>query len=72
MAKRSSATTLRAASARSGGLQAVARTVNPVTREQIAARAYEIYTRRCHARQSGDAVSDWLTAETELRSGNGT
>ncbi len=40
-----------------------------VTRAQVAARAFEIFKRRCQNRQPGDAVSDWLTAEAELRSG---
>ena len=40
------------------------------TREQIAARAQEIYLRRCRTRESGDAVSDWLKAESELTAAN--
>lgn len=37
-----------------------------VTREQIAIRAYEIYLAR--GSSEGDALSDWLAAERELRS----
>ena len=36
-----------------------------ITDEQIAGRAYEIYEAR--AQGEGDALSDWLTAERELR-----
>lgn len=36
-----------------------------ITNEQIARRAYEIYEAR--AQGEGDALSDWLTAERELR-----
>ena len=41
-------------------------TQGKVTREQIAARAQQIYARRCRTRAPGDAVSDWLEAEAEL------
>ncbi len=72
MAKRTSTASVSASPARSSGFQTVARTTTPVTRQQVAARAYEIYLRRCRTRQAGDAVSDWLAAETELRCGDGT
>jgi Protein of unknown function (DUF2934) len=36
--------------------------------EQIRLRAYEIYAAR--AGREGDAVSDWLTAERELKVSN--
>ena len=34
--------------------------------EQVRSRAYEIYCERCEDGRSGDAVSDWVTAEREL------
>ena len=50
--------------AQRGGSTAVL--TNP-TREQIAARAYEIYCERNRAGRSGDAKSDWVAAEAQLR-----
>lgn len=37
----------------------------PVTDEQIAERAYELYVNR--GRQDGGALDDWLQAEREVR-----
>jgi hypothetical protein len=37
--------------------------------EQIRQRAYGIYEMRCREGMPGDAVSDWLRAEQELRPG---
>jgi hypothetical protein len=41
------------------------------TREQIAARAQEIYSHRCRTHEPGNAVSDWLKAEVELAAAAG-
>lgn len=37
--------------------------------EEVRSRAYEIFERRCVNGIDGDDVSDWLSAERELRSG---
>lgn len=44
-------------------------TSDPPTKNEIRARAYEIYLARGDA--PGDAVSDWLEAERELYNGRG-
>ena len=41
---------------------------NP-TWEQIAGQAYQRYCERCRTGRSGDALSDWLDAEANLRNG---
>ncbi|GIW74312.1 MAG: hypothetical protein KatS3mg103_0834 [Phycisphaerales bacterium] len=41
------------------------------TEEAIRRRAYEIYQHRLRLGQPGDALSDWLLAEAELRQGLG-
>ncbi|MEW6251454.1 MAG: DUF2934 domain-containing protein [Planctomycetota bacterium] len=46
--------------------RAASRPASTPTEEQIRARAYEIYLRRNGG--CGDAHSDWLQAEAELRS----
>ena len=38
------------------------------TKAEVRARAYELYCARCEGGAPGDAVSDWLAAEDELRS----
>jgi hypothetical protein len=35
--------------------------------EEIRRRAYSIYEARAHRGEAGDALSDWLKAEQELR-----
>lgn len=40
------------------------------TQEQIRARAYEIYHSRCRDGACGDALSDWVAAEMELKGAN--
>ena len=37
-----------------------------VRREEIAARAFEVYARRASVNQDGSPVDDWLRAEREL------
>ncbi len=37
------------------------------TREQVRWRAYELYEARRHNGRGGDAVTDWMAAERELR-----
>lgn len=39
------------------------------TEDQIRRRAYEIYNSRCHNGACGDALSDWIAAEAELKVG---
>ena len=41
--------------------------VGKITYEQISARAYEIYLKRGFG--PGDALSDWLEAERQLKAG---
>jgi rhodanese-related sulfurtransferase len=42
------------------------------TDDQVRSRAYEIYEARRHCGGSGDALTDWISAERELKeSGNG-
>ncbi len=41
--------------------------VGKITYEQIAARAYEVYLKRGFG--PGDALSDWLEAERQLKAG---
>jgi hypothetical protein len=38
-----------------------------ITRERIQARAYQIYQARIGSAGAGDAASDWLQAERELK-----
>jgi hypothetical protein len=59
------ATTPRAAKPRVTRSKAPARSATQVSEAAIAIRAYEIYRARNGAQ--GDAVSDWLQAEQELR-----
>lgn len=37
--------------------------------EQVRSRAYEIYCERCEDGRAGDALTDWITAERELATG---
>jgi hypothetical protein len=39
------------------------------SRQQIQHRAYEIFLERRHTGRKGDALSDWLEAEQEIRRG---
>jgi hypothetical protein len=39
----------------------------PIAEERVRARAYEMYEARVFSRTPGDAMSDWLDAERELR-----
>lgn len=48
-----------------GGVQALERDGLEPTHERIAARAFELYQQRGGA--NGSELSDWLTAERELR-----
>lgn len=43
----------------------------PAGAERIRARAYEIYQQRVKRGTPGDAVSDWVQAEREIRGGAG-
>lgn len=37
--------------------------------ERVRFRAYEIYCARCHNGGNGDALTDWIAAERELKAG---
>jgi hypothetical protein len=39
--------------------------------EQVRSRAFEIYCERCEDGRAGDALTDWVTAERELTTGEG-
>lgn len=39
---------------------------NPRAADRVRHRAYELYLERCRNAESGDALSDWVTAEQEL------
>jgi Protein of unknown function (DUF2934) len=43
-----------------------------VTEQEIRDRAYQIYQERNRSGGSGDPITDWLRAETELNNGNKT
>jgi hypothetical protein len=52
------------------GLDADVAAPNPapdIGDDQIRARAYDIYQRRMRSGEPGDALTDWLQAERELR-----
>lgn len=49
------------------GKAAVAAPKSPITYEQIAERAYQIYLKRGFG--PGDANSDWIEAERQLKAG---
>jgi hypothetical protein len=55
--------------AKGPGLGVEGDTRRPPRCDCIRARAFEIFQARSTAGQPGDAVSDWLRAEEELRSG---
>ena len=48
---------------------AVERTDSAPTEAQVRVRAYEIYCARCDLGEHGDALTDWIAAESELNSG---
>lgn len=64
--RKKSATGPSAASPRRTTRQVVA-VINTVTTKDIALRAYYISERRLHLGLPGDAQSDWLEAEKQLR-----
>ncbi|MGA0848474.1 MAG: DUF2934 domain-containing protein [Chthoniobacterales bacterium] len=63
----SAATPTRVVTRRIGGKSEVIGLVGSVTNEEIALKAYYLGERRRHLGLPGDAQSDWLQAERELR-----
>jgi len=61
------ATPARVISRRRGGKNEITTVIGSVTTEDIATRAYFIGGRRRHLGLAGDAQSDWLEAERQLR-----
>ena len=61
------ATPARVISRRRGGISEITAVIGSVTTEDIATRAYYIGERRRYLGLSGDAESDWLEAERQLR-----
>ncbi|MCG3127404.1 MAG: hypothetical protein CHACPFDD_02264 [Phycisphaerae bacterium] len=45
--------------------------VNPHGTDRVRYRAYELYLERCRSGETGDALSDWVTAEHQLREAEG-
>ncbi len=61
------ATPARVLSRRSGGKTEITTVIGSTTTEEIALRAYYIGERRIRLGLSGNAESDWLEAEKQLR-----
>ena len=66
-AKAVTATPARVMSKRRGDKSEITAVIGSVTTESVALRAYYIGERRRHLGHPGDAESDWLQAERELR-----
>lgn len=59
----------RKSAARDASTERVARSAAPTARPvSVEQRAYEIFTKRVSTGSSGTELSDWLQAESELRS----
>lgn len=66
-ARTATATPARVMSRKRGGMSEITAVIGSVTTEDISLRAYFIGERRRHLGLPGDAESDWLEAEQQLR-----